>query len=176
MPRTEPDGTVAFVTTDSTSASRTIPTGGNRLVVANIELRIRDPFIPNLLEYVPFIDAGDVYTSEVGSTHNQRLAVTPGLGLRYFSPIGPIQVNAGYNPQRTRSGPAYFTPPVRANGSAPQICVTAPGAPLAPVRYAPDSTTLLGNVESSCPASFVPKVSNSFFSHFVLTFSIATDF
>ncbi len=172
----QPDGTVAFVTTDSTRATRTIPTGGNRLVVANIELRIRDPFIPNLLEYVPFIDAGDVYTSHTGSARNEKLAITPGLGLRYFTPIGPIQVNAGYNPQRTRVGPAYFTPPVRANGSAPQICVTVPGAPLAPVRYAADSTTLLGNVDSSCPASFVPGVSNRFFSHFVLTFSIGTDF
>jgi outer membrane protein insertion porin family len=172
----QPDGkTVALVTTDSTTATRTIPTGGNRLVVANVELRIRDPFIPNLLEYVPFIDAGDVFTSETGSTRHEALSVTPGLGLRYFSPIGPIQVNAGYNPQRTRAGPAYFTP-VRSNGTAPLICVTAPGAPVAPVVR--DSTTgaLLGNVNSTCPASFVPKVSNNFFSHFVLTFSIGTDF
>jgi len=172
-----PDSTtVAFVTTDSSSASRTIPTGGNRLVVANVELRIRDPFIPNLLEYVPFVDAGDVFTSHTGSARNVNLAVTPGLGLRYFSPIGPIQVNAGYNPQRTRAGPAYFTPPVRANGAAPLICVTAPGAPLAFVQLAKDGKTLLQNVDSNCPASFVPTVSNNFFSHFVLTFSIGTDF
>jgi outer membrane protein insertion porin family/translocation and assembly module TamA len=166
---------VAFVTTASTSASRTIPTGGNRLVVANAELRIRDPFIPNLLEYVPFVDAGDVYTSHTGSARNEKLAVTPGLGLRYFSPIGPIQVNAGYNPQRTRVGPAYFTPPVRSNGTAPLICVTAPGAPLAFVKYATDGITPLSS-DSNCPASFIPSVSNSFFSHFVLTFSIGTDF
>jgi hypothetical protein len=35
---------------------------------------------------------------------------------------------------------------------------------------------LVGNQTSDCPATFVPRVSSSFFSHFVLTFSIGTDF
>jgi len=172
-----PDGTVALVSTDTTTALRTIPTGGNRLVVFNAELRIRDPFIPNLLEYVPFVDAGEVFTSEAGNIVNlnlNRLSVTPGLGLRYFSPIGPIQANAGYNPAKIRAGPAYFTP-LRSNGTAPLVCVTAPGAPLAPAKVDKNGA-IIGSVTSDCPASFVPKGSSGFFSRFVFTLSIGTDF
>jgi outer membrane protein insertion porin family/translocation and assembly module TamA len=175
---TLPDSTVAFVTTPGTSALRTIPAGGNRLIVLNAEARIRDPFFPNALEYVPFVDAGEVYTSEAGNPginiNLNRLSVTPGLGLRYFSPIGPIQVNAGYNPDRVRAGPAYITP-LQPNGTAPLVCVTAPGSPLAPVKISKDGT-IIGNVNSECPATFVPKVSSSFFSRFVVTLSIGTDF
>src|SRR5262249_27282395 len=132
----------------------------------------------NALEYVPFVDAGEVYTSEAGNPginiNLNRLSVTPGLGLRYFSPIGPIQVNAGYNPERVRSGPAYITP-VQPNGTAPLVCVTAPGSPLAPVKVTKDGT-IIGNVSPECPATFVPKVSSGFFSRFVVTLSIGTDF
>ena len=56
------------------TCSRTIPTGGNRLVVLNTELRIRDPFFPDLLEYVPFVDAGEVFTSEVSDQDQPRSA------------------------------------------------------------------------------------------------------
>jgi outer membrane protein insertion porin family/translocation and assembly module TamA len=175
----QPNGTVAFVTTDSTSALRTIPAGGNRLIVLNAEMRVRDPFFPNVLEYVPFVDAGNVYASTAGNPglniNLNGLSVTPGLGLRYFSPIGPIQVNAGYNPQRTRSGPAYIAP-VRQNGTAPLVCVTAPGSPVVPVEIDPKTGAIIGSVTSECPATFVPRVSSGFFSRFVLTLSIGTDF
>jgi outer membrane protein insertion porin family/translocation and assembly module TamA len=170
-----PDTLIALVTTDTTTALRRIPTGGNRLVVFNAELRIRDPFIPNLLEYVPFLDAGEVFTSEAGTIdlNLNRLSVTPGLGLRYFSPIGPIQLNAGYNPAKAPPGPAYFTP-IRSNGTAPLVCVTAPGAPLAPAKLV--GRAIVGSVSSDCPASFVPKGSSGFFNRFVVTLSIGTDF
>jgi hypothetical protein len=163
------------VTTGSTTALRTIPTGGNRLIVLNAEFRIRDPFFPNVLEYVPFVDAGEVFTSEAGTSDlKNKFAVTPGLGLRYFSPIGPIQVNAGYNPFRARGGPAYFAP-VRSNGTAPLVCVTAPGAPLAPATVDKNGA-IIGSVSSDCPASFVPPVSSAFFNRFVLTLSIGNAF
>jgi outer membrane protein insertion porin family len=166
---------VALVTTDSTTALRTIPTGGNRLIVLNAEFRIRDPFFPNVLEYVPFVDAGEVFTSEAGTSDlKNRFAVTPGLGLRYFSPIGPIQVNAGYNPFRARAGPAYFAP-VRSNGTAPLVCVTAPGAPLAPAAVDKNGA-IIGSVSSDCPASFVPPVSSAFLNRFVFTLSIGNAF
>jgi outer membrane protein insertion porin family len=169
------DSLKALVTTDGTTALRIIPTGGNRLIVANAELRIRDPFFPNLLEYVPFVDAGEVFTSEAGTSDlKNRLSVTPGLGLRLFSPIGPIQLNAGYNPAKTRPGPAYIAP-VRPNGTAPLVCVTAPGAPLNPVTV-DSGKAVTGNVNSDCPASFAPKVSSAFFNRFVLTLSIGATF
>ena len=166
--------TVALVATDTAGSLRTIPTGGNRLVVVNTELRIRDPFIPDLLEWVPFLDAGEVLTSEVGKSgfNLDRLTVTPGLGARYFSPIGPIQLNAGYNPSKTRAGQAYYAP-FRSNGQAPLVCVTAPGTPVVPsLRSNGAIIRSLGD----CPVSFVPRRSSGFFSRFTFTLSIGTDF
>jgi hypothetical protein len=96
------------------------------------------------------------------------------LGLRVFTPIGPIQLNAGYNPAKIRAGQAYIAP-IQQNGTAPLICVTAPGAPLAPVKV-DKGGNLIQNVTSDCPATFVPKNSSAFFSRFVFTFSIGTGF
>ena len=56
-----------------------MPVGGNALVILNTELRIRDPFFPELLEYIPFIDAGQLWTREQGTNkiNLDRLIVTP---------------------------------------------------------------------------------------------------
>jgi outer membrane protein assembly factor BamA len=170
------NGDTIYVAKPGTRANRTSPVGGNLLLVLNAELRIRDPFFPSLFEYVPFIDGGQVWTRQVAGKNLNRevLAVTPGLGLRIFSPIGPIQANAGYNPNRGRPGPAYFPTPIDPNSArAPLICVTAPGETPVPVKYGsgrPDQNL------AACPATFVPGRSAGFFSRFVLTLSIGTDF
>src|SRR5258706_478852 len=91
----------------SRGATLRLPVGGDALVLLQNELRIRDPFFPDLIEYVPFIDAGQLWTREqrTNRINLDRLIVTPGFGVRYFSPVGPIQANAGYNPSKTRAGP-----------------------------------------------------------------------
>ncbi|MEP6493182.1 MAG: BamA/TamA family outer membrane protein [bacterium] len=172
------DSTFKYVANPGARASRTSPVGGSVSVVLNAELRIHDPFFPELLEYVPFIDGGQVWTRQVAGKglNREALAVTPGIGLRLFSPIGPIQMNAGYNPNRNRRGPAFFPTPVDPISSrAPLICVTAPGE--SPVIVKKNSLT--GQLEqdiAACPASFVPARSSGFFSRFTLTLSIGTDF
>jgi outer membrane protein insertion porin family/translocation and assembly module TamA len=117
-----------------------------------------------------------VWTTQVGTarfTFNQ-LQVTPGLGLRYFSPVGAIQLNVGYNPYTNRAGPAYFAAaPTATSVHAPLICVTAPG--VTPVPISSRGGELVQDI-SACPSSFVPFQSNSFFSHLTLTLSIGTDF
>ncbi len=104
----------------------------------------------------------------------EQLEVTPGLGIRIFSPVvGSIQINAGYNPYQNRPGPAYFAAPVDPTSSrAPLICVTAPGAPVVPVKVV--AGELVQNI-SSCP-NFVPSRSSNFLKHFAFTLSIGTVF
>jgi outer membrane protein assembly factor BamA len=68
-------------------------TGGTRVVEGNVELRFG---LSREFEAVTFADFGQVWAP------NQRvdlraLEVTPGIGLRYLSPIGPIRVDLGYN-------------------------------------------------------------------------------
>lgn len=74
------------------------PNGGGGLLVANAELRLRlyGPEVQGVL----FVDAGQVWT-DYQSLRPADLAVTPGFGVRYFSPIGPIRVDVGY---RTAGG------------------------------------------------------------------------
>jgi outer membrane protein insertion porin family/translocation and assembly module TamA len=170
---TMPDGSVAYVLKSGAQESRTIPVGGNTVFVFNAEVRVRDPFFPELLEYVPFLDGGQVWTrvGHVQGFNLKSIVLTPGLGVRLFSPIGPIQLNMGYNSHPSQPGPAYFARPVDASGRAPLICVTPPG-----VTPVPFKETETGIQQGQCPASFAPARSSNFFSRFVLTLSIGTNF
>lgn len=159
------------------TAARVIPVGGNALVVINSELRIRDPFFPELLEYIPFVDAGQLWTRELATNriNVDRLVVTPGLGLRYFSPVGPIQANAGYNPSKTRAGPAYWAAidnPLTSN--SPLLCVTPAGSK--PVLIPKDRDGRMIASTQDCPADFVPFRSSNFFKRFVYTVSVGVSF
>jgi len=163
---------IAYVANPGASERRTIPLGGSVLAVANFELRIRDPFFPDALEYVPFVDVGSLFTG-TSANNEKRLKPTPGLGLRYLSPIGSVQGNVGYNPQRTQAGQAYFTP---VNAGNQLICVTAPLAPLFPVPRDTTSGAPASKLSAGCPATFRPFRSTNFFSKLVLTLSIQSSF
>lgn len=158
--------------------TRRVPTGGNRLLVLNAEIRLRDPFFPELLEYVPFVDAGQVWVQNAGTPglNIKPLSVTPGLGIAYFSPIGPIQFNMGYNPQASPPGVAYFAPQVDSPGfgsGAPLVCVTPPGVPPVPFRVVNGK---LQQNTASCPAAFSPRRSGIFWNRLTKTLSIGTSF
>ncbi|HEV8496663.1 MAG TPA: BamA/TamA family outer membrane protein [Gemmatimonadaceae bacterium] len=169
------DTSYALVAKPTAGAFRTIPVGGNLLFVANVELRVRDPFFPALLEYVPFLDAGAVQQVGVHNLSPGKLSYTPGLGVRVFSPIGPIQLNVGYNPYGGRPGTAYFATPVNTfTNKAPLVCVTAVGEPQVPVFKQQDGQ--LVQDLTACPSTFRPALSSGFLKHLTFTLSIGTDF
>jgi outer membrane protein insertion porin family/translocation and assembly module TamA len=172
-----PNDTVLRVRPGVTRAQRAIPTGGNSLFVGNVEFRVRDPFFPNLLEYALFTDVGDVWTRSSGQTFTSsaRLYWTPGVGIRYFSPVGPIQVNAGYNPYGGQSGPAFLS--TRPGSFAPLYCVSPGNTIPAHLESVPGSTTPQYVQEAgSCPASFVSSHANGFLHRLTFTLSIGSDF
>ena len=173
-----PDGSQIAVLNPDAAPNRPVPTGGNRLLVLNAELRLRDPFFPDALAYVPFVDAGQVWVRSVGTPvlNVKPLSVTPGLGIAYFSPIGPIQFNMGYNPNARPAGPAYFAAPVDSPGfgsGAPLVCLTPPGTPPVPFRVV--NGTLQQNT-ASCPAAYSPPRSSIFWNRLTKTLSIGTSF
>ena len=90
---------------------RTVPTGGDNVIVGKLELRLRSPAYPELVQYALFVDAGQVWNrGRAGTAVNfADIRVTPGVGLRLFTPVGPIRVDVGYNPYRRVPGPAYIT-------------------------------------------------------------------
>jgi outer membrane protein assembly complex protein YaeT len=78
--------------------------GGNALLVLNAEIRAtvwRD------VGLVGFLDAGNVFgrTSDLGASD---IRVSPGFGLRYRSPIGPIRVDLGFKTARRELSPGNF--------------------------------------------------------------------
>jgi hypothetical protein len=101
---------------------RSVASGGDNVVVGNLELRMRSPAYPELVQYALFIDAGQLWNRgrEATGVSFSDIRFTPGVGLRVFTPIGPIRVDVGYNAYRRVPGPAYITDPVSGN----LICVS----------------------------------------------------
>jgi outer membrane protein assembly factor BamA len=86
---------------------RTIPTGGNAMVVGNLELRLPGPFL-HTLQTILFVDVGALSTEGLGTIGEKQARWTPGIALKYFSPIGPVQFNLGYNKYDYVAGPVYL--------------------------------------------------------------------
>jgi len=73
----------------------TRPLGGNFVVEASAEFRF--PLWKQLFG-AGFIDAGYVSQRTNPELPKSKAAVTPGFGVRYRSPVGPIRVDLGINP------------------------------------------------------------------------------
>jgi outer membrane protein insertion porin family len=69
------------------------PTGGTRLLEGSLEVRF--PISGRLWEGATFLDFGQVWDEDATPSLSD-LEFTPGMGVRYFSPIGPIRVDLGY--------------------------------------------------------------------------------
>jgi outer membrane protein assembly factor BamA len=81
-------------------------TGGNALSVANVELRFPSPLFRNRLRLAAFVDAGTVF--QRGSDVSPRyIVVTPGIGFRVITPLGPARLDIAYNGYSLQSGPLY---------------------------------------------------------------------
>src|SRR5262249_53987670 len=65
------------------------PLGGVSSLVFGVELRTK---ITDTIGLVTFVDAGSVYDSSVPNP-SQRLFWGPGIGVRYYSPIGPLRLD-----------------------------------------------------------------------------------
>jgi outer membrane protein insertion porin family len=69
------------------------PTGGTSMVEGSVEFRF--PISGQLWEGATFLDFGQVWEEDLG-VDLMDLEFTPGLGVRYLSPIGPIRVDLAY--------------------------------------------------------------------------------
>ena len=167
---------------DTARVRRVVPVGGNSLIVANFEARLRSPFYPELVQFTLFADAGDVWQRgriTRGSDHRASalwlngLKWTPGVGVRVLTPVGPFQANVGYNPFARPLGAIYYDQAPGARGFAPLYCVS-------PRNTIPAVRNTNGNLEqlsgSTCPATFQPAQSRTFLSRLTVTFSIGPDF
>ena len=88
---------------------RVSPTGGSSALVANVELRVPAPVFGSRMHLSFFVDVGQVWDTEQGLYFSLAdLRLTPGVGLRFATPLGPVRVEAGYNGYAREVGPLYF--------------------------------------------------------------------
>src|SRR5690606_33488385 len=90
-------------TTYNVNALRVAATGGDRIAVANLEVRFPAPLLSERFRLAAFVDAGALW-SRTGSA---GIRVTPGMGLRIASPLGPVRFDIGYNPYQLERGAVY---------------------------------------------------------------------
>lgn len=79
------------------------PIGGVSLAEFSLEARVRLKAFGGNFGIVPFIDAGNIYTSTMPKLDDLRIGA--GIGVRYHTNFGPIRVDVG-TPLNRRSGDA----------------------------------------------------------------------
>ncbi|HEX2150516.1 MAG TPA: BamA/TamA family outer membrane protein [Stellaceae bacterium] len=77
------------------------PIGGRSSLELSVEARIR---VTKTIGIVPFFDAGSFYRSPLPQL-GERIFYGPGLGLRYYTPFGPVRLDLA-TPLRRRSADA----------------------------------------------------------------------
>ncbi len=161
---------------------RVVPSGGDNVVIANAELRLRSVFLPELIQYALFVDAGEVW-NRGGNTASQtqvRIKITPGVGVRVFTPIGPVRVDIGYNPYQAPSGPAFYSASQRVGDAVERAlyCVSPDNVlPVVPGEARPGGGTALPvQARGACPSTFQPARRTSFGSRLTFNFSIGQAF
>jgi outer membrane protein insertion porin family/translocation and assembly module TamA len=71
------------------------PVGGQNSLVANAEVRM--PLGSENWRAVVFVDMGRVWSSGGEVPEAERFAWSPGFGIRYLSPVGPLRLDIGFN-------------------------------------------------------------------------------
>jgi outer membrane protein insertion porin family/translocation and assembly module TamA len=169
-----------FRSTPEQNEWRSAPPGGNSLVVANLEIRARPPVLTSLLQFVVFVDAGAVWSPDAVDDFLgfHQVIVTPGIGVRAFTPIGPVRLDVGYSGTRSPAGPAYRDVAIGFS-TAPLYCVSpgntlpvtgtgqvdAEGLPIPPVQE-----------DGPCPATFQPARAEGFVDRLTFHLSIGQAF
>src|SRR5439155_35293 len=69
-------------------------TGGNAIFVANVEFRFLTPLFPDRMRVAVFADVGQVWERDDPTVRGVRF--TPGVGVRFVTPLGPVRLDAAY--------------------------------------------------------------------------------
>jgi outer membrane protein insertion porin family len=143
---------------------RVSPSGGDVMVLGNLELRGPAPLLGDILQYALFVDFGQVWNRSTQQIAITDLRFTPGAGFRVASPVGPVRVDVAYNGYPRRPGAAYFEV---VEGEERRLQCVSPGR--GPVEIAS-----VGG--ASCPATYTPPLDGGLFSRLTFHFSIGQAF
>jgi outer membrane protein assembly factor BamA len=77
------------------------------VLLANIEYRFSLPGFANRVSGAVYLDAGRVFDRGTESLDLGQIRVTPGIGFRYASPLGPVRLDIAFNPYAPQTSPLY---------------------------------------------------------------------
>jgi outer membrane protein insertion porin family/translocation and assembly module TamA len=162
---------------DTLRPRRIVPVGGNSLFVGNLELRLRSPFLPELLQWTLFTDAGEVWNRGTRQLKEVKLKVTPGIQITAFSPVGPVRLAVGYNPYRRPPGPIYYEA-LSLGGEL--LCVSPFNTIKTHITYdnasPPNVVSISQEPGGVCPSTYQPPKDNSLRSKLTFSFAIGQAF
>lgn len=151
-----------YEASDTASIRQFSPTGGNTLVVGNLELRTPSPVFRDLVQLAAFVDAGLVWNRPSNRVHLSDVRITPGVGVRVNSFVGPFRVDVAYNPYASSIGSVYFV-----DQASDALRCVSPGNPF-------DRGQVQPGVD--CPSTFRPTNGRTFLSRLTFNFSIGQAF
>ena len=152
---------IYFANPDSAHVLQYSPTGGNTLIVASAEWRYRLQSLGGRVQLATFVDAGQLWNRPQQSFTLSDMRVTPGVGVRVRSPIGPLRVDVAYNGYASTAGSAYFV------GTDNVLRCVSPGNTF--------DAGIVGSGET-CDPTFTPKAGQSVLSKLTFNFSIGQAF
>jgi outer membrane protein assembly factor BamA len=83
-------------------------TGGNSVAIAQVELRVPAPIWGRRLRLAFYVDAGTLYERNQPELSPIQIRVTPGMGLRLATPLGPVRFDVAYNAYDRQPGALYM--------------------------------------------------------------------
>lgn len=86
----------------------TVASGGNSLVLLNAELRFPLPGFGGRLSGAAFVDVGQLFERGDALVDLSQTRVTPGVGVRIATPLGPMRLDVAFNGYRPEQGPLYL--------------------------------------------------------------------
>jgi outer membrane protein insertion porin family len=103
VPKTHVDAVGAdSISPDSVSVAAT---GGNTVALANVEIRVPSPVFTSRVRLAAFVDAGGTWQRQ--GRRPEVIRVTPGVGLRVATPLGPARLDVAYNPYKLQAGTLF---------------------------------------------------------------------
>lgn len=160
------NGQRVVVVKDGARYDRAVPRGGTAMVVANLEWRRGFRFVAEQLQFAAFVDAGNVWETRSEGFRWGTLRVTPGLGLRVVTPLGPFRLDVGYQPYEPRAGRALFFTSGDNKGTTGEILCASPR----------DISDRRATDIFDCPSSYRPTTGHGVLSRLTFHFGLGQAF
>ncbi|OYV73290.1 MAG: hypothetical protein B7Z72_02825, partial [Gemmatimonadetes bacterium 21-71-4] len=107
------------------SGLRTSPAGSYAIALGNIELRFPSPIWGSRLRLAAFVDAGELWNQTADGLLPGGFKITPGIGLRLGTPLGPVRLDVAYNGYPPQEGPLYVVT-ADSTGARTQLTLQSP--------------------------------------------------